>query len=163
MKTTTLIAGVLAATMALTATTTLAHGRMMQGSPASFAELDADGSGEVTQAEMQAFHEARRAALDTNGDGGLSKEEMLAAAEGRKAERAERRIDRMIERLDANEDGIIQFDEMPERNADRAAERFAKIDTDGSGGLSEAEFDAAKEARGDRKGKGKREGNRDNG
>jgi len=161
MKTTALISGVLAATMALTATTAMARGGFGQGAPASFQELDADGSGEVTQAEMQAYREAQRAAIDTNGDGGLSKEEMLAAAEARNAERAERRIDRMIERMDANSDGVLQFDEMPQRGADRAAERFARVDTDGSGGLSEAEFEAAKEARGERK--GKRGEGRDNG
>lgn len=166
MKTTSLIAGALAATVALTtaltATTAAARGGPgFGGGAASFSELDADGSGEVTQAEMQAFQEARRAALDTNGDGGLSKDEMLAAAQARNAERTERRVDRMIERLDANADGIIQFGEMPERNAERASDRFARVDTDGSGGLSEAEFEAAKEARGDRR--GKRGEGRDNG
>ena len=45
------------------------------------------------------------------------------------------------------------------KNAE-ALERFAKIDTDGSGGISEAEMEAAKEAR---KGGRKGGGNRDNG
>ncbi|WP_147124326.1 EF-hand domain-containing protein [Shimia ponticola] len=153
MKTTTVIAGLMAATLALTATHAMARGGHGKGPQATFEQLDADGSGEVTQAEMAAWRDAQRAAADTDGDGALSREEMLAAAEARNAERAERRIDRMIDRMDANGDGVVQFDEMPERNADRAAERFARVDTDGSGGLSEAEFDAAKDKRAGRKGK----------
>ena len=50
--------------------------------------------------------------------------------------------ERMIERLDANEDGTISEDEV---NAFRN-ERFAKFDTDKSGGLSVQEMEAGREA-----------------
>lgn len=156
MKSTYAVAGFLAATMALTATASAAQhmrGGFGGGTPASFAELDADGSGEVTLEEMQAHRTARLAAVDTNNDGALSKEELIAAAGERSGERLERGIDRMLERFDENEDGLLQITEMPQRgDSERAQERFEKVDTDGSGGLSEAELEAAKEARGERKG-----------
>ena len=158
MTRTAYLAALLAGTMALTGTIAAAKGA--HGPQPSFSELDADGSGEVTMEEMAAFHQTRLAAIDTDGDGAISRDEMVAAAEARNVERMERRMDRMFERADANEDGLLQFDEMPQRGGDRMADRFERIDTDGSGGLSEAEMAAAKEARGSRKG-GDHGGNRD--
>lgn len=98
----------------------------------SFEQLDADGNGEVTKAEMQAAAKARFADADANGDGALSRDEMLAAANAR----AEKRVDRMMERMDANGDGKITPDERP----GMPDEKFDKIDADGSGGISKEEF-----------------------
>lgn len=133
-------------------TSAQAHERKGGGERMTFAELDTDGNGEITVAEMDARKAARFAEIDTNGDGGLSAEELTAQAkEGADTDRVAKRVERMIERNDANEDGLIQADEM---GGDRQDKMFERIDTDENGSISEEEFDAAKEKMGDRKKRG---------
>ncbi|MEM8591813.1 MAG: calcium-binding protein [Pseudomonadota bacterium] len=150
MKTAYILAGALAATMGLTAMAADAKGRG-GGERASFSELDADGSGEVTQAEILAHAQARFDAADMNGDGSLSAEEMIAARSDNASERLERRVSRFLERADDDGNGTLEFGEFGP-SQERAAARFERIDTDGSGGISEAEMEAAKSARADRRG-----------
>ena len=152
MKTTYILAGALAVAMGLTAVTADARDR---GGPdrerASFSELDADGNGEVTMAEMEAFKAARFAAADTDGNGSLSVEEMIAARSSDNEDRMERRINRFIERADDNGNGTLELDEMGP-SEERVTARFERLDTDGSGGISEAEMEAGKEGRKNRRG-----------
>jgi len=112
-----------------------------------FQTLDLNSDGSLTLEEMQAQGEARFVAADTDGDGALSVEEMTAAADARQAER----IARLMDRFDANDDGLLQQDELPQRG-DRAGRVFERIDADGDGEISQAEFDAAQERAGGRKG-----------
>ncbi len=123
------------------------------GSRIDFETLDADGNGEITQAELTAQAEARFAEADTNGDGNLSVEELTARAEGKSQERMERRIAKMIERRDANGDGVLSAEEMrPDES--RAERRFDKLDADDNGSISKEEFETAMARHGDkRKGK----------
>lgn len=114
----------------------------------NFEAMDADKDGKVTQAEIQAFHAAKIAALDTDGDGNISAEELTAGREARKAERSDDRSARMIEKLDANDDGVVSIAEMEarggERGDDRMARMFEKVDTDKDGAISMEEAEAAK-------------------
>jgi Ca2+-binding EF-hand superfamily protein len=115
-----------------------------------FGALDTNGDGGLTLEEMQAAAAARFAAADTDGDGGLSAAEMLAQREADNTERAERRAARMIERLDENEDGLVQIEELAE--ARRPLDRmFERVDTDEDGVISQAEFDDAREHMGERR------------
>ena len=123
------------------------------GSRIDFETLDADGNGEVTQAEITAQAEARFAEADTNGDGNLSAEELTARADAKSQERMERRIAKMIERRDANGDGVLSADEM-RPDAERAG-RFDKLDADDNGSISKEEFETAMARHG-----GKRKGHR---
>ncbi|MEM1236837.1 MAG: EF-hand domain-containing protein [Pseudomonadota bacterium] len=153
MNMTYILAGALAVAMGVTGATADARDR---GGPdrerASFSELDADGNGEVTRAEMEAFAAARFAAVDIDGDGSLSAEELVAARSADNADRMERRINRFLERADDNGNGKLELEEMGP-SEERATARFERLDTDGSGGISEAEMEAAKEGR-----KGRRDG-----
>ena len=105
--------------------------------PVSFEELDADGNGEVTRAEMEASGQARVAAADTDGDGVLSPEEL----EARAAEGVKRHVGLLMNRADANADGKLSMDEMKEAMPRRQA-TFEELDTDNSGGLTKAEMEA---------------------
>ena len=119
-----------------------------------FATLDTNGDGQITMAELTAQGEARFAAADTNGDGALSEAELLARASERADDRAAKMVERMLERLDENDDGLIQQTELPERDGDRAERRFERADANDDGVISEEEFETAAE----RGGKGRRGG-----
>lgn len=131
-----------------------------------FGEIDADGNGEITQAELTAHGEARFAKADTNGDGLLDKAEMMAARAERGGERSKRMLEkydadgsgaldadelakaaeersgrrgnRMLKRLDANDDGKLSREEMTARRD--PAKLFERLDADGNGTLSAEEF-----------------------
>lgn len=117
---------------------------------ARFEALDTDNSGEITLEEFAARRDARFSETDANADGVLSRDELLAAA----ARQNEERVARMIERFDENGDAVLSKDELPEPR--RSSRRFERLDTDNSGGISLAEFQAV---RGEHRGKrGKRRG-----
>ncbi len=112
------------------------------GDRPSFAELDADGDGNLTVAEFKAQAAARFAEADTNGDGVLSVEELTAAATARAAERAAIMIARMIEFRDADGDGALSQAEM---GGDSGERMFARLDADGDGVISAEEYEQAQE------------------
>ena len=137
---------------------------------AAFQELDANGDGQLTRAELKAHAAARFAASDTDGDGFLSGDEMFKERVGKRAERMLLRYDsdddgkldaseleaaaearqqgryaRMLRRLDTNEDGKLSFKELSARRD--TGKFFDRFDTDSSGGLSAEEFAKAREHR----------------
>ena len=95
---------------------------------------DTDGDGVLSDAERQAFREARIAELlaefDADGDGELSREERQAVRDAKRAER--------FDTLDADDDGLLSEEEVAETC--RLSIRFAAIDTDGDGAISLEEF-----------------------
>lgn len=150
MKTTLLILAISAgAALSMTPAQAQDRGGMI------FEELDLNNDGQVTLEELEGQQAARFAAADTDGDGALSEAELLARAEERAGDRATRMVTRMLERLDANEDGLIQADEMPERENDRMTRRFERADANEDGAISAEEFEQARSERG---GKGGRHG-----
>ena len=120
------------------------------GKMPAFEMFDTDGDGQVTQAEMDAHKAARFAESDTEGNGALSAEEMADAARGKKADRQEKRIEKMISRMDTDGDGEVSAAEM---DAMAKKSPFERLDTNGDGVLSADEF-AAGAAHGHGKGKG---------
>lgn len=128
----------------------------------NFAELDADGNGAMSLEEMQAMGARRFAAADTDGDGALSRDELLA----RGAARMEQRIDRLLEHADSDGDGVLTEAEMIEardgrrghgrplgghgnqegrggRRGPNPERMFERMDADGDGSVTQAEFDDA--------------------
>lgn len=108
------------------------HGK--HGPKMTFEQLDTDGNGEISQAEMENMRAARFSQADTDGDGKLTLEEMQAAGGKRSAERAAERF----AKLDANGDNALSMDELPKPR--RAGKMFEKLDADNSGGISAEEF-----------------------
>lgn len=126
-----------------------------RGPRLDFATMDTDGDGKITKEEMAAAAAARFAEADTNGDGSLSTEELVARMEARaaarEAERMQRGADRMIERMDANDDGVLSADEMAPRDDSRM---FARLDADEDGAISQEELEKARERFADKREKG---------
>ncbi|HHL20172.1 MAG TPA: EF-hand domain-containing protein [Aliiroseovarius sp.] len=131
-----------------------------------FATIDTDGNGEVTMAELEAFGAARFAAADADGDGLLSRDEVLgmiqAQAEERRAlardngaperpapnaQRLVRIVDRLFDRRDTDDDGMLSAAEIEPPMA--MVERlFARLDADGNGAISVDEVETALAERG---------------
>ncbi len=137
MKTAPFISAMVVAAIAATGTSALA-----KGPRATFQELDADGDGQVTQAEITAHRTQKYTAADTDGDGKLSVEEMQAAAQAK----ANERVTKMFDKHDANADGFLSEDELPKPR--RASKMFERIDADGNGSISEQEYADAKDRMG---------------
>lgn len=130
------------------------HDGMRDGGPfLNFDEIDADKDGKITLAEMEAFRAARFAAADTDKDGALSAEELLAMHAAERAAREAQRGANMIAKFDANADGKLSADELPQPG--NATNMFDRVDTDKDGAISKAEADAAKDAMKDHRGKGR--------
>ena len=118
---------------------------------------DTNGDKIVTLAEHDAAVAKNFARMDANGDGQLTEAEMQAAKENRQERRAARMEERrakMEERLaEATPEQRERFEAMRERRAEmqdlrqehraeRHAEMWATTDTDGNGAISLAEFQA---------------------
>lgn len=104
----------------------------------SFVELDVNKDGKLGRDEMAAFGASKFNEADTNGDGVLSKDELLARAQGKMAARGAQRIDQMMARKDANNDGVLSIDEM--RGKFDLSRAFQRMDKNGDGVVSEAEY-----------------------
>lgn len=138
MKRTTLVLGIACGALAFGSSVAMAKsGR--HADPVQFEQLDQDGDGQITRAEMSAQRTARLERADVDGDGQLSAAEIEAMA----VEKAKTRAQRMLERMDTNGDGMVSLDEM-NTNA-RFEKRFNRIDQDGDGAVSKAEFDRARD------------------
>jgi Ca2+-binding EF-hand superfamily protein len=145
----------------------LASGTMAQTGPEGdetgqrfaeiFAQIDTNNDGKVTQEELAAHRTAMFVAFDTNGDGSLNSEELAARLLARFTETLPDRTARMIERQDANGDGALQADEIGEGPMEK---RFAIIDTDNDGAISQAEAEAAMARLAEHRGK-RRHGGKD--
>jgi EF-hand domain pair len=91
--------------------------------------------------DREARHAERMAQFDTNKNGTLEPAEREAMRAERRAE-AEARHKELLARYDANRDGTLDDAERTRLREERAAERFKKLDTNGDGSLSLAEFQA---------------------
>lgn len=138
MKHVKFITAIVAAAAVTAGGAALAQGFGHHGPRMSFEEIDADGNGEVTKAEIEAMKDAHFTKADADGDGKLTLEEMQARAR----EHANERAAWMLERFDKDADGALSKDELPQPR--RAGKMFDRMDADGSGGISKEEFEDAR-------------------
>ena len=108
----------------------------------AFQEIDTDGDGQLSRAELEAHAAARFARADSNGDGFLSGDEIGKGHGGKRAQK-------MLERLDRDGDGKLDAAELEAAGAERRQERHARmlerLDSDGDGRLSLAEISARRD------------------
>ena len=149
------LAIVIAGSAMLVASVAMARG---PGGEINFAEIDADSNGEISIQEFQDHKLNRIKAIDTNGDGILSEEELMAAHDRQNAKRTAKRLQKLMERADANEDGQLSVEELAAMSGKRGGgdNGFPRgLDANEDGVVTEEELSAAMEKRGDRRGKGK--------
>jgi len=127
--------------LALAMTPMMAQAKGGQGPRVTFEELDANSDGSVTEAEMQAHRTARFTTADTDGDGSLSRAELEAQMKSQKEDRMSRRLDGMMDRLDADDNGSLSQEELAEAGSARKGKGFSRLDEDGDGAVSKAEYE----------------------
>lgn len=130
----------------------------------TFADLDTNGDGSITEEDFTARAETRFSDMDADGNGGVTPEELAASmvarmnerlaeeddnantpSETQLAARAERMAERVMLRADLDNNGTLEADELaPRMDAGRLIDRF---DTDDDNAWSEAEFDEMKAER----------------
>ena len=133
-----------------------------RGERPGFSQLDTDGDGKVTAAEMQAFPAVmapeRFKAADADGDGKLGKDEIAASIGQMRQDRDAVQAERMIARFDADKDGTVSeqemLDGMGQGRMAAPGERFiAWADTDKDGAVSEEEYAAIEDRMEQRQGR----------
>jgi Ca2+-binding EF-hand superfamily protein len=108
-----------------------------------FARMDANKDGTLNEADRAAMKAKMFDRLDANHDGQVTKAEMTAAHSAREGKWEGRKGKRAADRPAMTD----------AQKAERHDAHFAKIDTDGNGAISRAEFDAMKGMHGGRMGK----------
>jgi hypothetical protein len=107
-----------------------------------FALADTDKDGKLTTEEMEAWRAAEVVAADADKDGKLSAAELASLTMARMQARADAQAAQMIERHDADGDGLLTVAELSVRPA--PVRMFERLDSDGDGALSEAEIEAGR-------------------
>ncbi len=137
MKTTTKLLMVIPAFGMLAAIGTAAHA----GGPGAgarllpFAKMDADGDGFLTREEVRKAREARFAKYDANGDGKAEISEIDAAIMKRLEKRKVKIRYRILGKLDANGDGVIDKEEY----LNARMRMFDRADRNGDGKIDRRE------------------------
>ena len=127
-------------------------GKGHRGHGAHLVQMDANADGTITRAEADAALAARFATIDANSDSFLTRDEMKAHHEAKRAQMKANWEARKAEAEAAGKpvrEGKMKRDKDPAKaaewqakKAERAAEHWAAMDTDGDGRLSAAEFTA---------------------
>ncbi|HMN69102.1 MAG TPA: EF-hand domain-containing protein [Bdellovibrionales bacterium] len=100
-----------------------------------FKEIDANGDGKITSEEFNNAGATKFTSADANGDGVLTKGELvgfMVDEKGKSARKAEKKTDKKMAKMDANEDGSLTKQEF----TDAHGKWFAEMDKNGDGALS---------------------------
>ena len=105
---------------------------VVSGAALAQTPMDTDGDGVVSFTEFQARSEERFARLDADGDGLLTREEL-----GRRGRDGRRGLG--LAEADTDGDGAISFSELQAARPEVTEERFARMDRNGDGVITEEE------------------------
>lgn len=106
-------------------------GRM--GGAAMLAQLDTDGDGKISRAELEAHRAAEIARMDPDGDGRIGRAEFVEGHRAAAAERAAAAAGARFAALDANGDGVLSAAEVMRGGGPLAM--FDRLDRNGDGML----------------------------
>ena len=112
-----------------------------------FPQFDLNGANQLSKAELTAYAKAKAKiqfySADTNGDGALSLDELIAQRAGK----GYPRLQKMIDKVDTNSDGFVDFAEFQanqERFGDLREKIFNKLDANNDNQLNAEEFASIK-------------------
>ncbi|MBK5945330.1 hypothetical protein CCR83_02415 [Rhodobacter veldkampii DSM 11550] len=162
MKATRMItAAILAATTAAFALPVLAQQAPAPGNMPmmqAFDQFDANKDGKITQDEIKAARAAETTALDADKDGKISAAELVAQDMQNAQARAEMRAKNRIERLDTDGDGMLSAAELAARPMQ--LKMFDRLDANNDGAVDKDELAQMRGKMRDGRGEG-RDGRRD--
>lgn len=112
---------------------TLAYAKTQnQRAERMFTEMDSNGDGKITQAEITASKTRNFHAMDTNNDGAVSSDEMLNHAINKMKERMQERMGKRFAKIDKDSNGTISADEF----GGRTSKMMEHLDTNKDGAIS---------------------------
>ena len=109
-----------------------------------FSKIDLNNDNLISKTELMNHRKREFSFADTNHDGALSTEELIAA----RTTKVSFRVKRMIQILDQNSNGVLEFDELNSVVSNRFGNIFESLDLNNDGHLSKKEFSKLKKRKG---------------
>ena len=109
-----------------------------------FSKIDLNNDNLISKTELMNHRKIEFSFADTNHDGALSTEELIAARTTKVSFRAKR----MMQILDENSNGVLEFDELNSVISNRFGNIFKSLDLNNDGHLSKKEFSKLKKRKG---------------
>ena len=109
-----------------------------------FSKIDFNNDNLISKTELMNHREREFSFADTNHDGALSIEELITARTTKVSFRAKR----MMQILDQNSNGVLEFDELNSVISNRFGNIFKSLDLNNDGHLSKKEFSKLKKRKG---------------
>ena len=109
-----------------------------------FSKIDLNNDNLISKTELMNHRKREFSFADTNHDGALSTEELIAA----RTTKVSFREKRMMQILDQNSNGVLEFDELNSVVSNRFGNIFKSLDLNNDGHLSKKEFSKLKKRKG---------------
>ena len=109
-----------------------------------FSKIDLNNDNLISKTELMNHRKREFSFADTNHDGALSTEELIAT----RTTKVSFRVKRMMQILDQNSNGVLEFDELNSVISNRFGNIFKSLDLNNDGHLSKKEFSKLKKHNG---------------
>ena len=109
-----------------------------------FSKIDLNNDNLISKTELMNHRKREFSFADTNHDGALSTEELIAA----RTTKVSFRVKRMMQILDQNSNGVLEFDELNSVVSNRFGNIFESLDSNNDDHLSKKEFFKFKKLKG---------------
>ena len=109
-----------------------------------FSKIDLNNDNLISKTELMNHRKREFSFADTNHDGALSTEELIAT----RTTKVSFRVKRMMQILDQNSNGVLEFDELNSVISNRFGNIFKSLDLNNDGHLSKKEFSKLKKRKG---------------
>ena len=109
-----------------------------------FSKIDLNNDNLISKTELMNHRKREFSFADTNHDGALSTEELIAT----RTTKVSFRVKRMMQILDQNSNGVLEFDELNSVVSNRFGNIFKSLDLNNDGHLNKKEFSKLKKRKG---------------